>query len=76
MARKEKSDYTGKPEDNLYVVWVDGKYRVYKSLSQANSRYLEASEQGKPTQFIRYEISEIVAEANIRRQRAAESGKK
>lgn len=68
MARKEKKDYLSQPPTQLYIVWVDGKWRFYKNAGQASRRFMEASDAGSRTQLIRYEAAEIVGESNIDRK--------
>jgi hypothetical protein len=70
MARKEKKDYYSQPPTQLYIVWVDGKWRFYKNSSQASKRFMEASDAGSRVQLIRYEAAEIVGESNIDREKA------
>lgn len=67
MARKEKKDYLSQPPTQLYIVWVNGKWRFYKNAAQASRRFMEASDAGHRAQLIRYEAAEIVGEANIDR---------
>lgn len=67
MARKEKKDYKSQPPTQLYIVWVDGKWRFYKNSTQASKRFIEASDADSRAQLIRYEAVEIVGEANIDR---------
>jgi hypothetical protein len=67
MARKEKKDYSSQPPTQLYIVWIDGKWRFYKNATQASRRFVEASGSGSRAQLIRYEAIEIVGEANIDR---------
>lgn len=67
MARKEKKDYAGQPPTQLYIVWVDGKWRFYKNMTQASKKFMAASDSGARVQLIRYEATEIVGEANIDR---------
>jgi hypothetical protein len=67
MARKEKKDYLSQPPTQLYIVWVDGRWRFYKNATQASRRFMEASDAGQRAQLIRYEAAEIVGEANIDR---------
>lgn len=68
MVRKEKKDYLSQPPTQLYVVWVDGKWRFYKNAGQASRRFTEASDAGSRVQLIRYEATEIVGESNIDRK--------
>jgi hypothetical protein len=65
MARKEKTDYKGSPPNNLYVVWVDGRWRFYTNPTIASKRFVQMSGDGKPTQLLRFEAVEIIGEANI-----------
>jgi len=67
MARKEKKDYSSQPPTQLYIVWIDGKWRFYKNATQASRRFVEASSSGLRAQLIRYEAIEIIGEANIDR---------
>jgi hypothetical protein len=68
MTRKEKKDYRSQPPTQLYIVWVDGKWRFYKNSAQASRRFIEAADADSRAQLIRYEAVEIVGEANIDRQ--------
>lgn len=65
MPQKEKPEYSGRPNTDIYVVWVDGAWRMYASITQANVRYMRALREGKPAQLIRYEMSEIIGEFGI-----------
>ena len=60
MVQKEKPKYKGTPDSDVYVVWVDGVWKIYRSLTQADVQYLKALDENKPAQFLRYELAEVI----------------
>lgn len=62
MPRKEKSKYKGTPNDEVYVVWIDGEWAIYKELSRASVQFSNAQNARKPAQILRYQVTEVIGD--------------
>lgn len=62
MVQKAKPKYVGTPNADVYVVWIDGVWSIYNSLSRASSQYVKAVAEGRAAQFLRYEMVEVIGQ--------------
>lgn len=61
MSRKELPEYAGDVPLDVYVVWVEGRYRIYISPGQATRRYMKAKKSGLAAKITRFAQKEVMA---------------